>query len=215
MNSFGGVLVRLSEFDAPSNRREHLNAARGCYERVRNAANKFPDSSAYAIASLDLANVYSARDFSDAKNEYKKNLEFAIELQVTALDHFKETTEPHGWGIVQHNLGCSYNRLSELTNTTIEAVNLLNKAIEHSELSFRVRSPRKELQYWVASCRTSGEAYINLSMLSPDDESKRYSTHAKQILKEAQSEISREEHPNQWVEIEKQLLRLSNKLNSI
>lgn len=211
MNSFGGVLVRLSEFDAVSNRLEHLNEAKDCYKKVRDTCSEFPDSAAYATASLDLANVYSARDFSDTKNEYKSNLEFAIELQTTALDHFKETTQPRGWGIIQHNLGCSYTRLSELANTTTEAVSLLKQAIEHSELSFRVRSPKKELQYWVASCRTAGEAYINLSILSPDDENKGYPTHAKRVLNEAQSEISREEHPNQWGEIEKQLLRLSNK----
>lgn len=210
MNALGGVLVRLSEYDDAAKRKEHLICARDCYEKVRNICREFDDSAPYATASLDLANVYSAHEFSDTGDEYKNNLEFAIELQIAALDYFTETTQPHGWGIVQHNLGCSFTRLSELSTQKTVAVDHLRKAIEHAELSFRVRSSENELQFWIASCRTLGEAHISLSRLSLGQESESHRSRAQEILEEAQTKISKEEHLNQWREIEEQMLRLNH-----
>jgi len=210
MNALGGVLVRLSEYDDSAKRKEHLLCARDCYEKVRNTCHEFDNSAPYATASLDLANVYSAHEFSDTRDEHKKHLEFTIELQISALDYFNEKKQPHGWGIVQHNLGCSFTRLSELSTQKTVAADHLRKAIDHANLSFRVRSSENELQFWIASCRTIGAAYISLSRLSMGEESESCRSLAEEILRQAKTKISKEEHPNQWGEIEEQLLRLNH-----
>ena len=88
-----------------------------------------------------------------------------------------------------------------------EAIGHLEAAVSHLEQSFDVRTPASGLQYWVASCRSLGEALISFATLVPE-RSTEYSQRATETLQQAHSLINQSEHPNQWGEIETQLSRI-------
>jgi hypothetical protein len=68
----------------------------------------------------------------------------------------------------------------------------------------------RSLQYWVASCRTLGEALLNRYLLGKQSAENEYLLRARTILTEAASNISANEHPHQWGEIQTQLARCDN-----
>ncbi|MEM1037253.1 MAG: helix-turn-helix transcriptional regulator [Pseudomonadota bacterium] len=205
-NALGGVAVRLAQFDDVSRTHEHLKDAKENYEIVRTSCSSGDDPKSLAIATLDLANVHLARSFSNSDEQFLSNLSIAIELQYSALDFFTVQKHPREWGIVHHNLGCSHTSIAALKKKT-EAIEHLQLAIKHLEQSFDVRSPEAGLQYWVASCRSLGEALISYADLSHERRSE-YIQRADRILQRAQSHIDQSEHPNQWAEIETQKSRL-------
>jgi hypothetical protein len=85
-------------------------------------------------------------------------------------------------------------------------------AIHHAELSLQVRTPSDSLQYWVASCRTLGEALLNRYVFRKRPAEEEYLLRARTILAEAASKISANEHPLQWDQIQAQLARCNNLL---
>jgi hypothetical protein len=88
---------------------------------------------------------------------------------------------------------------------------IIDKAIHHLELSFQVRDSTDvdAFQYWVASCRSLGEALIERSMCKTNAQASDDLQRAYEVLRGAESKISEAEHPNQWAEIQKQLARCS------
>ena len=107
-NALGGVSVRLSQFDVPENAMSHLADAKGHYEDVRALCSEDFLPKIFATASVDLANVYSARRLAKSDEEHEKNLQLALSLQLSALRFISKSNNPRSWGILQHNLGCSY-----------------------------------------------------------------------------------------------------------
>jgi hypothetical protein len=154
-----------------------------------------------------LANVYSNRLLAQSDTEYERNLEFALTLQQSALRFWSKSKEPTYWGILQHNLGCSYIELSNVRSDEFKSVKDIENAIRHLELSFQVREPENSLQYWVASCRSLGEALLNMSKYSITKNVDDYIRRAFEVLEGAAAKISETEHPNQWAEIQEQLSR--------
>ena len=206
-NALGGVAVRLAQFDTVSSTLEHLKNAKQNYEAVRQRCSGGKNSEALAIATLDLANVHLNRSFSNSDEEFESNLSIAIELQRSTLDYFTVEHNPRAWGILHHNLGCSHTSMAALKTDKNEAIGHLEAAVSHLEQSFDVRTPASGLQYWVASCRSLGEALISFATLVPE-RSTEYSQRATETLQQAHSLINQSEHPNQWGEIETQLSRI-------
>jgi hypothetical protein len=128
-------------------------------------------------------------------------------LQLSALRFLCKTDDPTEWGIVHHNLGCSYIHLSEIRGNEAKSAVDIENAIYHAELSFEVRNPDDSLQYWVASCRTLGEALLNMSTYSIIKDAAKYIRRASRVLHEAAERISPTEHPLQWKQIQEQLAR--------
>jgi transcriptional regulator with XRE-family HTH domain len=208
-NALGGVSVRLSQFDITENAISHLTDARGHFEDVRALCSEEFLPKSFATASLDLASVYLQRRLVNSNEEYEGNLQFALSLQLSALCFFSKSDDPIAWGILQHNLGCSYIHLSnERTNESKSASDIQN-AIRHLELSFEVRDQEDEdsLQYWIASCRSLGEALLNMSTYSITKDAGDYVRRASEVLNGAAAKISLSEHPHQWAEIQTQLAR--------
>jgi hypothetical protein len=205
-NALGSVSVRLAQFDIPENAMSHLADARDHYEEVRALCSEDFLPKTLATASVDLANVYSERRLARADAEYEKNLQFALNLQLYALRFFSKLDDPTAWGILQHNLGCSYINLSN-TRAEESSASDIENAIRHFELSFEVRDPEKGLQYWVASCRSLGEALLNMSTYSITKDAGDYVRRASEVLKRAAAKISLSQHPHQWAEIQTQLAR--------
>jgi transcriptional regulator with XRE-family HTH domain len=166
-NALGGVSFRLSQFDVPENAMSHLAEAKRHYEDVRVLCSEKFLPKIFAIASVDLANVYSDRRLAKSDEEYAKSLQFALSLQLSVLRLF----------------------------------------FRHLELSFEVRNPEDSLQYWVASCRSLGEALLNMSTYSLTNDAVKYVRRAFEILNDAAARISSSEHPHQWAEIQEQLAR--------
>ena len=110
-------------------------------------------------------------------------------------------------GILQHNLGCSYIDLSNTRAEEFKSAGDIENAIRHLELSFEVRDPENSLQYWVASCRSLGEALLNTSTYSITKDAGDYVRRASEVLKGAAAKISLSEHPHQWTEIQTELAR--------
>jgi hypothetical protein len=157
-----------------------------------------------------LANVYSEKLPSTSRSQYQKHLELSIEYNKSALNLTSKSEAPQEWGILQHNLGCVYGDLAMLRRDKVLAVRDAESAIHHTELSFDVRDPSDGLQYWVASCRTLGEALLNRYLLGKRSAENEYLLRARTILTEAASNISANEHPHQWGEIQTQLARCDN-----
>lgn len=206
-NALGGVSVRLSQFDVPENAMSHLANAKGHYEDVRALCSEDFIPKIFATASVDLANVYSARRLAKSDDEYEKNLQLALSLQLSALRFISKTNDPRSWGILQHNLGCSYICLSNARTDEAKSMADIENAIHHLELSFEVRNPEDSLQYWVASCRSLGEALLNMSTYSIAKDATQYVRRASQVLHGAAARISASEHPHQRAEIQDQLAR--------
>jgi transcriptional regulator with XRE-family HTH domain len=206
-NALGGVSWRLSQFDVPESATPHLADAKGHYEDVRSCCSEAFLPKTFATAGLDLANVYSDRGLARSDADYETNLQFALSLQLSALRFFSKADEPRGWGIVQHNLGCSYIELSNIRTDDAKSVADIENAIYHAELSFEVRNTDESLQYWVASCRTLGEALLKMSTHSIAKDAAKYVQRASDILHGAAARISQSEHPHQWAGIQEQLAR--------
>lgn len=206
-NALGGVSFRLAQFDIPENAMSHLAEAKGHYEDVRAVCSEEFLPKTLATAELDLANVYSYRRLAKSDLEYEANLQFALSLQLSALRFFSKSNDPTAWGILQHNLGCSYVGLSNARTDEFEFASDIEKAIHHLELSLEVRDPENSLQYWVASCRSLGEALLNMSTYSITKDADDYVRRASDVLNGAAARISLSEHPHQWAEIQTQLVR--------
>jgi transcriptional regulator with XRE-family HTH domain len=206
-NALGGVSWRLSQFDVPENAMSHLADAKGHYEDVRALCSEEFLPNMFATASVDLANVYSDRRLAKSDEEYEKNLHFGLSLQLSALRFISKSDDARSWGILQHNLGCSYIRLSNARTDEGKSAADIENAIRHLESSFEVRNPEDSLQYWVASCRSLGEALLNMSTYSATSDAAAYVRRASDILHQAAARISPSEHPHQWAEIQEQLAR--------
>jgi hypothetical protein len=185
----------------------HLADAKGHYEDVRALCSEELLPQIFATASVDLANVYSDRRLAESDEEYEKNLQFALSLQLSALRFISRSNDPRSWGILQHNLGCSYIHLSNARTDEAKSAADIENAIRHIELSFEVRNPEDSLQYWVASCRSLGEALTNMSMYSNTKNAAEYIRRASEVLSGAAGRISLSEHPHQWAEIQERLAR--------
>lgn len=206
-SALAGVSWRLSQFDEPGRSLQHLENAEKHYRDVLDNSSLAQEPRAHAVASLDIANIYSSRKFSPSQSEFERNLAKAIQLQEDTLGFFTEDTDPRAWGIVHHNLGCTNVETSKLVDDAELAKRHLVKAIDHLEKSFRVRNQNEHLQYWIASCRSLGEALICMSKRAQPEERKPYELRAIEILTTAQSQISAKEHPHQWRELQEQLDR--------
>jgi transcriptional regulator with XRE-family HTH domain len=206
-NALGGVSVRLSHFDIPGTVMSHLVDAKSHYEEVRAVCSEEFMPKIFAKTGLDLANVYSNRRVAKSDEDYEANLKSALSLQLSALRFISKTDEPTEWGIVQHNLGCSYIELADIRTEAEKSVADIKNAIYHAELSFEVRNPDDSLQYWVASCRTLGEALLKMSTYSIVKDAAKYVQRASDLLHGAAARISPSEHPHQWAEIQKELAR--------
>ena len=112
-------------------------------------------------------------------------------------------------GILQHNIGLSYIALFKLQSDKFSNIHVIDKAVLHTDLSFEVRDPENMLQYWVASCRTLGEALIERSMHEKVPRASEDLRRAHEILTAAISKISEIEHPNQWAQVQEQMARCS------
>ena len=207
LSAHGGVSVRLAHFDGPENAMSHLSDAKGHYEDVRAVTSEEVLPNMFATAGLDLAMVYSDRRLTKSDADYETNLQFALTLQLAALRFFSKAAEPTTWGIVQHNLGCSYIDLSTIRTDEAKSAADIENAIYHLELSFEARDPENSLQYWVASCRSLGEALLNMSTYSITKDAAEYVRRASEVLHGAAARISLSEHPHQWAEIQEQLAR--------
>jgi transcriptional regulator with XRE-family HTH domain len=205
--ALGGASWRLSHFDSSVDSLSHLADAKGHYEDVRDVCSENFLPNRFAAACCDLANVYSDHLLAQSDTEYQRNLQFALSLQQSALRICSKTKEPTYWGIIQHNLGCSYIRLSNVRGDEIESVKDTENAIQHLELSLQVRDPENSLQYWVASCRSLGEALLDMSKYSITKNPGDYIERAFEVLNGAAAKIAAAEHPNQWDEIQEQLAR--------
>jgi hypothetical protein len=164
----------------------------------------------YARSGGNLAIIYSESNFATSEKEYYRNLEICLQLQNSVLKLISKSDHPEDWGIVQHNIGCFYTNFFKAQADKFLSMEIIDKAIDHLELSFQVRNPANALQYWVASCRSLGDALIERSLyLTNAQERNSIQKRAYGILIEAASRISEAEHPNQWDEIQKQLARCS------
>jgi transcriptional regulator with XRE-family HTH domain len=206
-NALGGVSWRLSQFDVPENAMSHLADAKSHYEDVRALCSEEFLPKMSATASVDLANVYSDRRLAKSDEEYEKNLQFGLSLQLSALRFISKSNDARSWGILQHNLGCSYINLSNARTEKAKSAADIENAIRHLESSFEVRNPEDGLQYWVASCRSLGEALLDMSTHSATSDAAAYVRRASDVLHQAAARISPSEHPHQWAEIQEQLAR--------
>ncbi|MBX9844532.1 MAG: hypothetical protein K2Z80_22260 [Xanthobacteraceae bacterium] len=206
-NALGGVSWRLSQFDVAENAISHLADAKAHYEDVRACCSDDFLPKMFATAGLDLANLYSNRRLATSDAGYETNLQNTLSLQLSALRFFSEADDPRAWGIVQHNLGCTYIELSNSRSDEVKSAADIVNAIRHVELSFKVRNPQDSLQYWLASCRTLGGALLNMSTYSIVEDAAQYVRRAEDVLRGAAARILPSEHPHQWAEIQKQLKR--------
>jgi transcriptional regulator with XRE-family HTH domain len=206
-NALGGVSWRLSQFDVPEKAMSHLADAKGHYEDVRALCSKEFLPKIFATASVDLANVYGDHRLAKSDEEYEKNLQFGLSLQLSALRFISKSDDDRSWGILQHNLGCSYIHLSNARTDETKSAADIENAIRHLESSFEVRNPEDSLQFWLASCRSLGEALLNMSTYRVTKDAANYVQRASEVLHAAAAKISPSEHPHQWAEIREQLAR--------
>jgi hypothetical protein len=61
--------------------------------------------------------------------------------------------------------------------------------------SFQVRDPENSIQYWVASCRSLGEALLNMSTYTIAKNADDYIRRASEVLNGAAAKISASVHP--------------------
>jgi transcriptional regulator with XRE-family HTH domain len=206
--ALGGVSWRLSQFDVPDNAMSHLVDSKGHYEDVRACCSEEFLPKVFARAGLNLASVYSERRLATSDGDYEANLQRALGLQLSALRFLTKADDPESWGIVQHNLGCSYITLADIRTDEAKSVSDVENAISHAELSFEVRDPDDSLQYWVASSRTLGEALLKMSAYSITKDPAKYVQRASEVLRGAAARISPREHPLQWAQIQEQIAKM-------
>ena len=121
--------------------------------------------------------------------DYESNFQKALSLQLSALRVFSKTDDPRAWGIVQHNLGCAYIGLSKVRSE--EAQSIRDIRVRSATQNCRSRSGiPKHLQYWLASCRTLGEALLDLSADSGIENPDQYARRAEEVLRAAAARIS-------------------------
>jgi len=205
--AMGGTSWRLSQFDKPENNATHLEDAKKHFEDVHEQCSEIVEPYFFALALGSLANVYSEKRPSTSRKQYEKQLELSARYNQSALKLISKSENAERWGVLQHNQGRVYGDLAMLRRDRVSAIRDVEAAIHHSELSFEVRNPVDSLQYWVASCRTLGEALINRYMLGKALAEEEYLRRARTILTEAASKISAEEHPLQWSQVQTQLVR--------
>jgi transcriptional regulator with XRE-family HTH domain len=204
-NALGGVSWRLSDFDMTENAISHLADAKAHYEDVRACCSDDLLPKEFAMACYLLAAVYADRRLSKSNADYAINLQLALSLQLSALRHFSKTDDPREWGVVHHNLGLHYLNISDVRIDAAKSVTDVANAIHHVELSFEVRNPDDSLQYWVASCRTLGEALLKMATYSSAEDRNKHVQRALDVLNGAAASISPSEHPLQWELIQNQL----------
>jgi hypothetical protein len=209
MTALGGVCFRLSHFDATKKSATHLARAKYFHGAVHENCSEAVLPYYYAISGSNLAIIYSDRTFATSEEEYYANLEISLQLQNSVLNLISKSDRPVDWGISQHNIGWTYTKFFHLQNDKSLSMDIIDKAIDHIELSFQVRDPVNMLQYWVVSCRSLGEALIEKSMYQTNAQTRNSLQRAYEILIGAAARISEAEHPNQWAEIHKQLARCS------
>jgi transcriptional regulator with XRE-family HTH domain len=209
MTALGDVSWRLSQFDGKEKFAKHIAKAKYFYETVRENCSEAVLSYHFAISGRRLASIYSDRELAASEGEYYDNLVISLQLQNSALNLISKSDHPVDWGISQHNLGLSYTQFFELQANKSLAMDIIDKAISHLELSFEVRDSASMLQYWVASCRSLGEALIERSMCQTNAQACNDLERSYELLISAASNISEIEHPNQWAQIQDQLARCS------
>jgi transcriptional regulator with XRE-family HTH domain len=209
MMALGDVSWRLSQFDGKETFAAHIAKAKHLYEAVRENSSETVLSYYFAMSERRLASIYSNQDLAASREEYYDNLEISLRLQVSALNLISKSDHPIDWGISQHNLGLSYTLFFNLQADKPLSIDIIDKAISHLELSFQVRDSAGMLQYWVASCRSLGEALIERSMHQTIPRAGDDLQRSHEILTSAASKISEAEHPNQWAQIQEQLERCS------
>jgi transcriptional regulator with XRE-family HTH domain len=207
MIALGGVNWRLSQFDAPENFATHIARAKSSYEAVRDSCSENILPYYYAASGGNIANVYSDRNFARTQEEYCENMKISLQIQISVLTMITKIDRPVDWGILQHNLGLCYIKFFELQHDKPRSMDIIDKAIHHLELSFEVRDPDDSLQYWIASCRSLGEALIERSIHQWGANARNDLQKSYKILTDAASKISEIEHPNQWTEIQEQIAR--------
>jgi transcriptional regulator with XRE-family HTH domain len=205
--ALSGVGYRLSEFDAADNSLSHLEYAKVQLEEARSACSEHLLPMQSASIAINLANVYSHPLLSKTTADRVANLSLALELQNTALRLLPQAKEPERWGVLQHNLACSYVAMSKVSAVDADAVVLLNKAIQHADLSFEVRDPVESLQYWIASSRTLADALLTLAERATSEDAAPHIERAHAVLRAAQGRISESDHPHQWAQLQEQLAR--------
>jgi hypothetical protein len=207
MNALAVTKVRLYQFDIPENFIVHINAAKYALETIKENCSKSMLPNHYRASLVNLAIIYATRKFAQSDEEYRRNVEKSLEFETEALDLVSKEHNPEQWGIIQHNLAHDCILYARLLSNKAEIMPILDKAICHAERSFDVRRSdiEDELQYWVASCRTLGEALIERSRHEVHVEAKYDRDRAFDVLTEAASKISKGQHPNQWDEIQQQL----------
>jgi transcriptional regulator with XRE-family HTH domain len=209
--ALGNVSWRLSQFDVPRKFRMHVAKAKSIYETVHANCSEMILPYYYVASGANIASIYADRKFAKSEEECRANFKIALRLQEESLRLKSKTDDPEGWGILQHNMGCIYTDFCKLQDDKRLSMDIIDKAIHHLELSFQVRdlADVDAFQYWVASCRSLGEALIERSMHKTSVQASDDLQRAYEILSEAESKISEAEHPNQWAQIQNQLARCS------
>jgi hypothetical protein len=197
----------LSQFDKPENNAAHLEDAKKHFEDVHKQCSETVEPYFFALALGSLANVCSEKLPSTSRKQYEKQLELSARYNESALKLISKSRNAERWGVLQHNQGRVYGDLAMLRRDKALAIRDAESAIHHAELSFEVRNPVDSLQYWVASCRTLGEALLNRYRLGKPPAEEEYLGRARTILTEAASKISASEHPLQWGQVQAQLAR--------
>jgi hypothetical protein len=181
----GGTRWRLAAFDIKDRSLEHLGAAHGHFQDIRDACG---DDSSRAVffhkAGLNLANVLKD-ETSKADGGYVSNLDTGIKLMLAAAVVLDKVGFAREWGIIQHNLCISYEDRAATVASDMAKEDLA-LAIAHGEQSFEVRNPVDSLQYWIASCRSLASALISLGIAAPRD-GRAHFDRARGILRDALS----------------------------
>jgi len=203
-NALGGVGIRLAQFDIPENAMMHLTKSQEHYRDVRSHCSADFLQEYFATAGANMASVYSDRRMARNEDEYRENLLLALELLQSSLSIVKRLDDRDD-SLLHHNLAVTYIDLSSIRNDKEQSISDLRNAISHAEYSLEARDPLTSLQYWVASCRTLGDALLCLAIYVNDDLP--LIQRASNILRNAASRISSTDHPHQWIEIQDQISR--------
>lgn len=196
-NALGGVYWRLSQFDDPAHFEMHMNAAHKAYSEVHESTGSTKEAYYHRVAEGNLANIYSDSAYAE-KEDFVVRLKTALDLLEGAIEAIERAELPTEWGVLQHNLGCTYIKLFNAQPIRSAALYLIDKAIAHLQLSFQVRDTEDSLQYWIASCRSMAEALITGAPLREPLKRQADLQRASQILSDALSRIRKADHPNQW-----------------
>jgi transcriptional regulator with XRE-family HTH domain len=207
MIALGGSNLRLAQFDHDAHYSAHLAAARAAYDAVRLACSEAVLPYYYAVSGGNLANVLSERKAAASDAEYVDNLERGLVFRLSGLGNLKVETWPEEWGIFQHNIGLSYIQLAQAAPDGGAKRDLIEHAVDHLEQSFEVRDAETELQYWIASVRSLGDALVEKALCQAGGDAAVTLRRAETLLAEGVSKISERDHPHQWAELQTQLSR--------